>query len=181
MPFLLAMEPLFRMFKKAQDLGLLEKVSKGCERFRVSLYADDDAMFIKPTPHDFQVSVAILNLFVEASGLITNMDKTSFYPIQCQQTSLEFLAQNNLYVSSFPCIYLGLPLHFKKLPKSLLQVLIEKIANRLLGWQRNFLTYLGREMLIKSVLTTMPTFFLTIFKMPKWGFARIDKFRMSFL
>jgi hypothetical protein len=49
------------------------------------------------------------------------------------------------------------------------------------GWQTNFLTYLGREMLVKLVLSAMPTFFLTVFNMPKWGFARIDKFRMSFL
>jgi hypothetical protein len=63
MLFLLAMEPLFRLFNKAQDLGLLDRVSKGCERFWVSLYADDVTMFIKPTSHDLQVLVAILNLF----------------------------------------------------------------------------------------------------------------------
>jgi hypothetical protein len=27
----------------------------------------------------------------------------------------------------------------------------------------------------------MPTYFLIVFKMPKWGFARIDRFRRSFL
>jgi hypothetical protein len=58
---------------------------------------------------------------------------------------------------------------------------VQNIANRLPGWKRNFLTYPGRETLVKSVLSTMPTFFLTVFKMPKWGFARIDRFRRSFL
>jgi hypothetical protein len=27
----------------------------------------------------------------------------------------------------------------------------------------------------------MPTFFLTMFKMPKWGITRIDRFRRTFL
>jgi hypothetical protein len=126
MIFLLAMEHLFRLFKNAQDMGLLEKVSKGCERFRVSLYVDDATMFIKLTPHDFQVPVAILNLFAEASGLITNMANTNLYSNQCQQTSLDLLAQCNLVVSSFPYTYLGLPLHFKKLLRSLPQLPIQK-------------------------------------------------------
>jgi hypothetical protein len=45
MLFLLAMEPLHLLFKKAQDLKLLEKVSRGCEAFRVSLYADDSNFY----------------------------------------------------------------------------------------------------------------------------------------
>jgi hypothetical protein len=39
-----------------------------------------------------------------------------------------------------------------------------------------FLTSPERELLVKSVLFEMPTYFLTMFKMPKWGFAKIDKF-----
>jgi hypothetical protein len=157
MLFLLAIELLFRLFNKAQELGLLDRVSKYCERFRVSLYADADAMFIKSTPHNLHVSVAILNLFAKASGLVTNMDKTSFYPIQYQHTNLDFLSQSDLSVSSFPCTYLGLSLHFKKLSKELFQVLIQK----------KILSYPGREMLVKSVLSAMPTFLLYVFKMVK--------------
>jgi hypothetical protein len=41
MLFLLAMEPLHRLFQKAQQLGLLENLNKACDTFRVSLYADD--------------------------------------------------------------------------------------------------------------------------------------------
>jgi hypothetical protein len=49
------------------------------------------------------------------------------------------------------------------------------------GWKRSFFTYLGKEMLVKAVLTATPTYFLTIFKMPKWGFLKIDRFRRGFL
>jgi hypothetical protein len=49
MPFLLAMEPLHIIFKKAQDWGLLKELSPCCDTFRVSLYADDVVVFIRPT------------------------------------------------------------------------------------------------------------------------------------
>jgi hypothetical protein len=181
MLFLLAMEPLHRLFKKAQETNLLDKVSKGCHEFRISLYADNAAVFIKPTAKDLQVTNTILELFVGASGLVTNMDKTQFYPIQCSHIDLEFLSQHNCKVTDFPCCYLGLPLHYKKLPRSFMHEVIQKIANRLPGWKRGLMSYPGREMLIKSVLSAMPTYFLSIFKMSKWGFRKIDKYKRGFL
>jgi hypothetical protein len=59
--------------------------------------------------------------------------------------------------------------------------MVEKVAKRLPGWQRRFLTYPDRELLVKSVLSAMPTHFLTMFKMPKKTIKRIDQFRRSFI
>lgn len=83
MIFLLAMEPLHRMFQKAQSMGALQLVHSNCSSFRMSLYADAAALFIKPTLHDLAATKILLNLFGEASGLITNMTKTEFFPIRC--------------------------------------------------------------------------------------------------
>jgi hypothetical protein len=63
----------------------------------------------------------------------------------------------------------------------MLQPLIQKIGNKLPGWKRNLLAYPGREFLVKTVLSAMPTFFMTVFKMLKWAYYRIDRFRRSFL
>jgi hypothetical protein len=99
-------------------------VSNGSEAFRVSLYADDAAIFIKPLEHDWRITCSILEIFKEDSGLTTNMAKIEFFPIRCEGVNLEFLTQNNLALASFPCSYLGLSLHYKKLPPSLLHHLI---------------------------------------------------------
>jgi hypothetical protein len=82
MLFLLAMEPLHILFKYAQGLGALNFLHNNCASFRMSLYADDVAVFITPTVQDLITMKHILNLFGEASGLITNLDKTEFYPIR---------------------------------------------------------------------------------------------------
>jgi hypothetical protein len=87
----------------------LDKLSKWCERFRASLYADDATIFIKPNAREVVVTEFILDLFAKASGLITNLEKTEFFPIRCEEINLDFLAGHNRKISSFPTTYLGLP------------------------------------------------------------------------
>lgn len=181
MIFLLAMEPLHRMFQTAQTLGALQIVHAKCSNFRMLLYADDAALFIKPTKHDLAVTKFLLQLFGDASGLITNMQKTEFFPIRCNGIDPRDLLDNEQRLSQFPCSYLGIPLHYKKLPKEAIQPMVQKIGNRLLGWKRNFLTYEGRQLLVKTVLTEMPTHFLIVFKLPSWACKQIDRYRRSFL
>lgn len=83
MLFLLAMEPLHKMFKVAQHQGLITFLNKNSEHFRFSLYADDAAVFIAPKAQDWSTLKMILDIFGQASGLHTNMNKTEIYPINC--------------------------------------------------------------------------------------------------
>lgn len=88
MIFLLAMEPLHRMFQYAQQVGLIARLHKSCDNFRISLYADDTAVFIQPTAQDYNSAKLILSIFGEASGLKTNLEKTEIYPIRCEEIEL---------------------------------------------------------------------------------------------
>jgi hypothetical protein len=133
MLFLLVMEPLHMLFKQAQQQSLLHKLSYDCDVFRVSLYADDAALFINPSQQEMLVINQILMIFAEASGLKTNMAKTQCYPIQCQDVNLDFISTATLELSSFPCPYLGLPLRTRRPPRSAMQPLVQKIGDRLPG------------------------------------------------
>jgi hypothetical protein len=64
MIFLLAMEPLPRMFSYAQSAGVLNCIHDKCASFRMSLYADDVAVFIKPSAHDLWVTKIYSNFVV---------------------------------------------------------------------------------------------------------------------
>jgi hypothetical protein len=59
--------------------------------------------------------------------------------------------------------------------------MLQKVAGRLPRWKRNFMSYSGRELLVKMVLSAIPTFYMTMLKLSKWGINFIDRFRRSFL
>jgi hypothetical protein len=90
--FLLAIEPLHLLFYKAQQSWLLKKFSAGNNILGASLYADDAALFIHPAKRELKITDFILHLFVAASGLNTNMSKTMYFPLHCQDINLDFLA-----------------------------------------------------------------------------------------
>jgi hypothetical protein len=91
MLFLMDMEPLHLLFKKAQDCGLLGQLSPACDVCRISLYADDATMFIRPAKTDLQTSDCILKIFAQASGLHVNLSKTHYFSIRCDNVDLDFL------------------------------------------------------------------------------------------
>jgi hypothetical protein len=177
MLFLLAMKPLHLLFYKAQQAQIIKSLTSACDNFRIALYADDAALFIQPKEEDLKSTESILDMFAQACRLMTNLTKTQYYPIRCENTNMNFLLQAGRNISSFPCTYLGLPLSFKKPPRSMLQPMLQKIVDKLLGWKRNFLSYPGRETLIKTVLTAMPPFFITVFNPSKWFIFGLDRFR----
>jgi hypothetical protein len=116
MLFLLAMEPLHKLVTKAQQSGLLNSLSKNCDTFKMSLYADDVAVFIKPNLSELKAIIHIMSIFAEALGLHTNLEKTECYPIQCDGLDISFPTSSNISIAQFPCKYLGLPLHYQKKP-----------------------------------------------------------------
>jgi mannosylglycoprotein endo-beta-mannosidase len=181
MLFILAMEPLQKMLAVAASDGLLSPLSSRGSSIHVSLYADDAVVFVKPIITEIQVIANILDIFGHALGLNTNRDKCAAYPIHCDGLNLdEIMVPFSCQVHNFPCTYLGLPLHVRQLSKVQVQPLIDKMANRLPLWKGRFPKKAARVKLVNSVLSSMPTYFLTIFSVKKWAFKKMDKIRRSF-
>jgi hypothetical protein len=82
MLFVLVMDVLSSMFRAAENRGLLQSLGGADVRSRVSIYADDVVLFIKPI-EDLNCAKVILNCFGSASGLVTNMHKSCAIPIRC--------------------------------------------------------------------------------------------------
>ena len=81
----------------------------------------------------------------------------------------------------FPCVYLGLPLGFRKPRRVEVQFLLDRAMGRLKGWKGKLLNRKGRLALINSVLTATATYFLTIFPPEKWMIKRFNRLRRNFL
>jgi hypothetical protein len=72
MLFILIMDILSRLIEKASRDGYLHPLSSKHRRHRISLYADDVVVFLKPEAADIRLITDLLKLFGEASDLHTN-------------------------------------------------------------------------------------------------------------
>ena len=182
MLFILAMEPLQLMLNKAIEQGLLTPINSRKATLRTSLFADDAAILLNPVRQEVTIVKQILNSFGAASGLITNTQKSAVYPIRCEGLSLQHIMEAfQCPIKSFPCTYLGLPLHTRQLCRVDIQPIIDKIGARLATWKGKLLNRAGRLRLINTVLTSLPMYHLTVFRLQKWAIKKIDKMRRGFL
>jgi hypothetical protein len=55
---------------------------------RLSLYADDVAVFVNPVKADFDMVMQIMQMFGDATRLHINVNKSSIAPIKCSQVNL---------------------------------------------------------------------------------------------
>lgn len=182
MLFILAIDPLQKLLVAAQEEGLLKPLHNRTARFNVALYADDIVVFTRPDKQELQTVQNILQFFGQATRMITNLGKSEIYAIRCENLDLQdvlslFPAQQK----AFPCSYLDLPLHIRKLRKLDVQPLIDKFSARLPKWKGKLLNKSGRAVLIKSTLSALPTNHLTVFPLKKWAEKKMDKIRRGFL
>ena len=63
--------------------------------------------------------------------------------------------------------YLGVPTYIGKIKRSLFVDIIDRVWNRMKGWQHKFLSTSGKEVLIKAVIQSIPTYSMSLFQMPK--------------
>ena len=179
--FVLAMEVLNSLLKRADALGLLLPLDDRVKD-RVFLYADDVVLFIRPHQQDLIVVKAILEIFARASGLKTNLDKCHISPIQCNlEDTVSLLRHFPGRLDPFPTKYLGVPLSLKKLSKKDLQPLVDKMNDRLPSWKSRLLSKAGRAVLIKSVLSAIPMHTAMVVDLSPWAIKQIDKRRRAFL
>ena len=80
-----------------------------------------------------------------------------------------------------PMKYLGLPLGAKFKETTIWNPIIEKMEKRLAGWKRLYLSKGGKVTLIKSTLSNLPTYFLSLFPIPVGVARKLEKIQRDFL
>ncbi|KAK1289771.1 hypothetical protein QJS10_CPB18g00723 [Acorus calamus] len=139
-------------------------------------------MLYEATEADARAARFITFCFELVSGLSLNWSKSALLAVNVPEPQRQALARIvGCEVRDFPVRVLGLPLSRGRLKKEDWDPLIERFQRRLAGWKGRLLTYGGRLTLLQAVLSALPLFFLSVFRIPAGVLQRIETMRRRFL
>ncbi|RVW23312.1 LINE-1 reverse transcriptase-like [Vitis vinifera] len=184
--FVMGMEVLDVLIRRAVEGGYLSGCNiRGGSRTSLNIshlfFADDTIVFCEASKEQVSHLSWILFWFEAASGLRINLAKSEIIPIGEVEDSLELAAELGCRVGSLPSHYLGLPLGVPNRATSMWDGVEERIRRRLALWKRQYISKGGRITLIKSTLASLPTYQMSIFRMPKSVAKRVEKTQRDFL
>ena len=145
-------------------------------------FADDTILFANSSAEELQTLKSLLLVFGQVSGLKVNLDKSNLFGINLDQNHLSRLALLlDCKASDWPILYLGLPLGGNPTACGLWDPVIERISRRLDRWQKAYLSFGGRITLVHSCLSHIPSYFLSLFKIPASVAAKVERMQRDFL
>ncbi|CAL5374865.1 unnamed protein product [Camellia sinensis] len=124
----------------------------------------------------------ILRCFELMSGLRINYHKSVTSGIGVQDAWLDEIAGRlNCKYQKLPFKYLGMPLGANPRRLKTWKPVVDRVKVKLASWKRRFLSIAGRLTLIKAVLSSLPVYYLSLFKIPKGVAKELDKIQAAFL
>ncbi|GMI85885.1 hypothetical protein like AT4G29090 [Hibiscus trionum] len=81
----------------------------------------------------------------------------------------------------FPTTYLGIPLGFHRSSNTLWEPIVNKFYSALSTWKANNLSISGRLVFIRSVWSSLPIYYLSLFKMPTSIVQKLNSIMAGFL
>ncbi|XP_078158176.1 uncharacterized protein LOC144553858 [Carex rostrata] len=111
-------------------------------------YADDTALIMSADVETLISFKLILRLFSSISGLEVNFRKSSFVPINVSPADTPLVRDIlGCAQTTFPTVYLGMPLSIKRPTRDQFRPLIERVERRLETWQTKLISQGGRHQL----------------------------------
>ena len=84
-------------------------------------------------------------------------------------------------IGALPMSYLGMPLGAPFKSKAIWNSIVEKMERKLAGWKSLYLSKGGRLTLLKSTLSSLPMYYLSLFTIPVSVAVQIEKLQRNFL
>uniref|UniRef100_A0A803NT91 Reverse transcriptase n=1 Tax=Cannabis sativa TaxID=3483 RepID=A0A803NT91_CANSA len=168
--FILCAEGLSALLNKYERAGLIHgcKVANGAPRISHMLFADDSYLYCKATILEVTRIKDILQKFEAASGQKVNFSKSSiFYSTNTTQAVCDSISNIlGMAIANEGSLYLGLPSTLSRNKSAVLGYLKKRVRKRIEGWEMKFLSRAGKEVLIKTVAQSLPSYAMSIFLLP---------------
>ena len=163
----MATDVLSRLILQKESDGLLKgiKVARNCPSISNLMFANDLIIFSRSLLSNIEAIQDCLKQFNEWSGLSVNTAKSaiSFGTNVQQPAKVEIYNQIGLKLLDPNSKYLGLSLHINRGNQSPFNAIIDKINSQITGWKAKVLSQAAHSTLIRLVLTSIPTYWMSSF------------------
>jgi len=145
-------------------------------------FADDTLFLCQDSYSNVFILKAILRGFELASGLKINFHKYKLACVNVRKSNMDCYAKTlNCSQMEVPFIYLGIKVGGNPRKKKFWEPGLSKLKSRLSVWKGRFLSMAGRLCLVKSVLSAVPLYYLSLFKAPEVVCKSITSIQRRFL
>ncbi|XP_021771707.1 uncharacterized protein LOC110735833 [Chenopodium quinoa] len=168
--FILCVEVFSHLLREAEEWGSLRgvRIAPSAPSISHLLFADDCIIFSRAAVNDAEVIQDILNTYELLLGQKINFDKTtiSFSKGVLKSRWTELAGKLGVRIVSIHDRYLGLPTVVGRSKKVITRAVKEKLWKKLQGWKGKVLFKAGREVMVKVVAQSLPTYAMSVFKFP---------------
>ena len=109
------------------------------------------------------------------------MEKSELIPIGRVNDIEDLALKLGCKVGGLPSSYLGLPLGASFKSEVVWDCVEERFRKRLAMWKRQYISKGGRLTLIRSTLSSLPVYFMSLFLLPRKVRMRLEKIQRDFL
>ena len=131
------------------------------------LFADDSLILMKASA--MNVEALVLDSYCASSGQMVSVEKSNifFSPNTKVEVREHLCTTLNIMTEALNDKYLGLPANVGVDKTDCFKFLIERIVKKISGWKEKLLSAGGKEILLKAVIQAIPTYAMSVFKIPK--------------
>ncbi|VFQ91682.1 unnamed protein product [Cuscuta campestris] len=182
--FILGNEGLSRLIKGKVEEGSLKAIHTGRNHPPSHLaYADDIIFFLSGHFRNLLRFKGLLDCFLKSSGHLINLNKSHFYTGLRVKLDIKANMQRALHMreGKLPFTYLGATIGKGKVKKEDCKKIVQHFDVYLNTWHSKVLNQMGRLILIKHVLSSIPLHIVAVQQMPKSIHNILNKKMQNFL
>ena len=114
-------------------------------------------------------------------GLRINLSKSEIIPVGPVVNVDELALELGCGIGSLPTSYLGLPLGAPHKATGVWDLVEERFWKRLASWKMQYISNSGRITLIRSTLSSLPIYYLSLFRMSQKICTRLERIQRQFM